>query len=291
MLQRPTMHEAYILRRPAVQRAPVIVSSPHSGREYPPDLLRASRLDPLALRSSEDAFVDRLFAGAPALGVPLLCARLPRAYVDLNRSPDELDADIIEGVTPLHGNPHVAAGLGVIPGVVAGGQRIYRGKLSRDEARARLLRFWHPWHHALGDLLAETRARFGTALLLDCHSMPHSAIESQASACDPPPDIVLGDRHGASSSETMTARVEGALRDSGLRVIRNSPFAGAHIARAYGRPSHGVHVIQIEIDRALYMNEARITPRPDFNAFGARLHAALEIIVAGFRDGTRTAAE
>lgn len=279
-----TRREAYLLRRPARQLAPVVVSSPHSGRDYPAGFLRASRLDPLALRSSEDAFVDRLFSDAPALGVPLLCARAPRAYIDLNRAPDELDPAVIDGVAPVHGNPRIASGLGVIPGVVAGGQRIYREKLSRGEARERIRRFWNPWHRRLGALLAETHARFGMVLLLDCHSMPHAAIESRTRGGGPRPDIVLGDRFGASAGEAETARVEAALGAAGLRVARNAPFAGAHIARAYGRPSHGVHVVQLEIDRALYMDEARIVPHPDFEAARQRLCGVLAAIIAGFRD-------
>lgn len=279
-----TTHEAYILHRPARQLAPVVVSSPHSGRDYPAGFLQASLLDPQALRSSEDAFVDRLLSDAPALGVPLLCARLPRAFIDLNRASDELDSAVISGIAPVQGNPRVASGLGVIPGVVAGGQRIYRERLSRAEARERLRRFWHPWHRALGSLLDETHARFGTALLLDFHSMPHSAIESRARRGEPQPNVVLGDRFGASAGEVETARVDAALRDAGLRVARNAPFAGAHITQAYGRPSNGVHVVQVEIDRALYMNEAHIVPRPDFDACRRRLCGVLAAIIAGFRD-------
>lgn len=283
--------DAYVLRRPDRQVAPVVLSSPHSGNWYPPEFLARSVLDRHTIRSSEDAFVDRLFAAAPGMGLPLLAARAPRAYLDLNRAPEEMDPAVVEGVDwPPH-NPRVSSGLGVIPRVVAGGRAIYAGKLSRHEAEQRLARFWHPWHAALRLLVDETQARFGEAVLIDCHSMPHEAIEGHARPGTPPPEVVLGDRYGAAAGRGVVDRVEAAFQAAGLRVSRNAPFAGAHIAQAYGRPSQGVHVIQVEIDRALYMDEARITPRRDFEAFRARIDGVLGRIVAGWAPGLPLAAE
>lgn len=269
MVDRNTTTEAYVLARPKRVLAPVLFASPHSGAEYPEDFLRRTVLERHVLRSSEDAYVDRLYDQAPRLGAPLLSARMPRAYLDLNRASDELDPAVVEDVQRAAHNPRILAGLGVIPRVVARGRSIYRGKISRIEADDRLNRFWQPYHDALAQELAEIRAGFGRAILLDCHSMPHDAIESTMRDLSARPDVVLGDRFGASAMPELTEEIAAAFREEGLRVARNAPFAGAYIAQAYGRPSLGVSVIQIEIDRALYMDELTVTPRADFAAFRA----------------------
>lgn len=280
-----TTHAAYRLIRPARQETAVVFSSPHSGRDYPAAFVQASVLTAAQLRSSEDAFVDELFSLAPGLGAPLLAARLPRAYVDLNRAPDEFDPALIEGVARVAHNPRVSSGLGVIPRVVAGGRAIYRGKLPRAEAEGRIAQVWHPFHSALRGLMVETQARFGEAILIDCHSMPHEAIDSHARPGHPRPEVVLGDRYGAAAAPGIIDQVEGAFRAAGFRTARNSPFAGAYIAQAYGRPSARHHVVQVEIDRALYMDEARVQPRHDFPAFRARLAP----VIAALADIGRTA--
>lgn len=262
-----TQTEAYVLTRPARQMSGLIFASPHSGRDYSPDFLRQVALDRSTIRSSEDAFVDRLFDSAPGLGAPILVARAPRAFVDLNRSADELDPGVIEGIFRAPHNPRISSGLGVIPRVVAGGRAIYRGKLSLAEAEARLRRFWHPYHQALAALVEETRAQFGEAVLIDCHSMPHEAIEAHTRPGQPRPEVVLGDRYGATAGREVMDRIEAAFAGAGLRVGRNTPFAGAYVAQAYGRPSRGVHVVQVEIDRALYMDEVRVEPLPGFEGF------------------------
>ena len=260
-------HDAYRLIRPDVQDTAVIFSSPHSGRDYPAAFLASSPLDARTIRSSEDAFVDTLFAMAPDFGAPLLAARLPRAFLDLNRAHDELDPGVIEGISRLAHNPRVSSGLGVIPRVVAGGRAIYRGKITLAEAEARIAAYWHPYHATLRDLMRATRAEFGEVVVIDCHSMPHEAIETHARHGQPRPDVVLGDRFGAAAGAQVMARVEGAFQEAGLRVARNAPFAGAYIAQAYGRPTVLQHVVQVEIDRSLYMDEARIELRPDVAAF------------------------
>jgi N-formylglutamate amidohydrolase len=275
---------AYCLTRPPAQTTSVVFSSPHSGRDYPAGFVAGSALGAAELRSSEDAFVDDLFSTAPAHGAPLLSARLPRAYVDLNRAPDEFDSALIEGAPRFAHNPRVSSGLGVIPRVVAAGRAIYFGKMSLAEAEARIDAVWHPFHHALRALMAETHARFGEAILIDCHSMPHAAIEAHARPGQPMgqplPEVVLGDRYGAAAAPGIIDRVEAAFRGAGFRTIRNSPFAGAYIAQAYGRPSARHHVVQVEIDRALYMDEARVRPRPDFDAFRARLRPVVAELAA-----------
>lgn len=291
-MQGITSSDAYILHRPGQQTCPVVFSSPHSGRIYPPDFLQDSALDSHAIRSSEDAFIDQLFGAAPALGAPLLAARAPRAFVDLNRGPDELDPAVIEGVDrPAH-NPRISSGLGVIPRVVAGGRHIYRGKMARAQAEARLQSFWHPWHDALRGLIEETRETFGKAVLFDCHSMPHEAADLQSRGGQPGPQIVLGDRFGASAGRDVVDQIAGAFEAAGLRVSRNMPFAGAYITQAYGRPSRNVHAVQIEIDRQLYMDEARIEPHGGFEGFRQLITGVIaevtgaDILAAGLMTGS-----
>lgn len=260
--------EPFRLIRPRMHKTAAIFASPHSGRAYPADFVAASRLSPLVLRSSEDAYVDRLIETAPEHGAPVLLANLPRAYVDLNRGADELDPKLVEGVpSGVRGNARIAAGLGVIPRVVAGGREIYHGRLSLAEARARIKAVHVPYHEALAGLIARSKALFGEAVLFDMHSMPSEALAASRLRKGRAADVVIGDLYGASASEEMTALAEAAFRAEGLVVARNAPFAGAHVARRHGRPARGQHVIQIEIARSLYLDEARIEPSPDFPAF------------------------
>ncbi|MGE4324685.1 MAG: N-formylglutamate amidohydrolase [Pseudodonghicola sp.] len=276
---------AFLLFPPARLLSSVVFASPHSGSEYPEGFLRASVLDRQAIRSSEDAFVDRLFDCVPDFGAPLLCARVPRAFVDLNRSPDELDPALIDGVRRHGHNPRVASGLGVIPRVVSNGRAIYRGKLPMSEARSRLETYWRPYHAALQDLLDQAHHRFGEAILVDCHSMPHEAMDGIARSGGGRPEIVLGDRFGAAADPQIVERVEAAFAAAGLVVSRNTPFAGAYVTQAYGRPSRRQHAIQIEIDRSLYMDERRIEPNANFDAFRALLRGvAAEIAAIGCQD-------
>jgi len=253
----------FTLSMPSPRSSGVIFASPHSGRDYPWAFLRRSVLDERTIRSSEDAFVDRLFSPAPRLGAPLLAARLPRAYVDLNRGADELDPGVVEGVRHVAHNPRVNSGLGVIPRVVANGRAIYRGKIGLPEARSRLAEVWTPYHATLQRLLSEARRDFGQAILIDCHSMPHEAIDAIA-AGGRVPDVVLGDRFGAACGPDIVDRVEAAFQRAGLRVARNAPFAGAYVTQHYGRPSKNQHVVQVEIDRALYMDEREIRANSGF---------------------------
>ena len=239
--------KAYHLIMPDVRSTSVVFASPHSGRDYPWSFARRSVLDERTLRSSEDAFVDQLFAVAPLHGAPLLAATMPRAYVDVNRAMDELDPALIEGVKKTAHNPRVSSGLGVIPRVVANGRAIYRGKLTRREVDARLADVWRPWHDALDVLLTDSLALHGEAILVDCHSMPHEALESLSHPRGARPDIVLGDRFGAAASGLIVDQIEAAFSSAGLRVARNAPFAGAFVTQNYGKPSKGQHAVQIEI--------------------------------------------
>jgi len=258
---------AYALELPEKRTSCVVFSSPHSGRIYSQSFLNRSILNRNAIRSSEDAFVDQLFAAAPTHGAPLIAAQMPRAFLDLNRSAEELDPALILGARRSGHNPRVASGLGVIPRVVANGRAIYRGKLTMDEARLRIDSYWRPYHSRLKSLLAESIETFGQAILVDCHSMPHEAVALAGTLNGRRPEIVLGDRFGASASGVIVDQIETAFASAGFTVARNTPFAGAYVTQTYGRPARHQHAIQIEIDRALYMNESTIEPNADFEAF------------------------
>lgn len=267
---------AFEVTYPIHRTSCVVFASPHSGRDYPWSMMRASVLGDQAIRSSEDAFVDDLFASAPGHGAPLISAVMPRAFVDLNRSPEELDPALIEGVRRQGHNPRVASGLGVIPRVVANGRAIYHGKISLGEARARLEGVWHPYHDMLRQLLDAAHLEHGQAVLIDCHSMPHEAVDSVSRGGSRRPDVVLGDRFGAAAAPEIVDAVEAAFTAEGFAVARNAPFAGAYITQAYGRPASGRHAVQVEIDRALYMDERRIVPTKGFR----EVEAALQRVIA-----------
>ncbi|MBY6203048.1 N-formylglutamate amidohydrolase [Maritalea mobilis] len=260
------MHPPFRLIQPDEAVTPVIVASPHSGRHYPKAFVQASMLDQRTIRSSEDAFMDDLVCEAPRLGAPLLLAEYPRAYLDLNRSRDELDPAVIDGVTRVVTTPRINSGLGVIPRVVANGRAIYRGKLRLAEAEMRLNTIWQPYHDCLDGLMRTTHAQFGEAVVLDFHSMPHEALDSLARPGHRRPEVVLGDRFGASARADIVDALEAGFFDAGLVVSRNAPFAGAYVAQRYGRPSRNWHAVQIEIDRSLYMNEQMIRPNGNFDA-------------------------
>jgi len=268
----------FVLIEPLRRTSPLIFASPHSGRRYPPELLADARVSLISLRRSEDAYVDELFAGAAAHGACVLSGTVARAYVDLNRDPAELDPDMFDERPPhnVHASSaRVQAGLGAIPRVSGDGQNIYRRKLSLGEAERRLARVHRPYHTVLRNLLEDTKQHFGCAVLIDCHSMPSSSRGAHA------PDIVLGDRFGASSHPSVTALAEATLRRLGYRVARNTPFAGGYITQTYGRPMSHTHALQIEINRALYVDERTlertngyVRVRADMSRLAEALNAA-----------------
>ncbi|PWE29926.1 N-formylglutamate amidohydrolase [Maritimibacter sp. 55A14] len=272
--------QPYRLILPENRTTSVVFSSPHSGRDYPLAFLRKSCLDERSIRSSEDAFVDVLFGRAPEMGAPLLAATAPRAYLDLNRGVDELDPAVIEDVRPAAHNPRVASGLGVIPRVVSNGRQIYRGKISRAEAERRIDLYHRPYHACLRALMDESLALHGEAILIDCHSMPREALDGVTARGAQRPDVVLGDRFGASCASYLIEQVEAFFREAGLNVSRNAPFAGAYVAQSYGRPARRQHVIQIEIDRALYMDERQVRQNANFEPFRALISNVVAQIAA-----------
>ncbi|NKX45262.1 N-formylglutamate amidohydrolase [Roseicyclus persicicus] len=274
------MHPAFRLDRPHELLTPVVVASPHSGRHYPASFLRQTVLDERAIRSSEDAYMDLLVEAAPRLGAPLLAAEYPRAWLDLNRSPEEMDPGVVDGVGRVVQTPRISSGLGVIPRVVANGRAIYRGKLTRAEAEARIAQVWRPYHAALDGLMAEAQAAFGEAVLLDFHSMPHEALDSVSRPGQPRPEVVLGDRFGASAAGEVLDALEDGFLSEGLTVVRNAPFAGAFVAQQYGRPARGRHAVQVEIDRSLYMNERLVRPNANFDTVKRILTSVIDRVIA-----------
>lgn len=245
--------------------APIVFNSAHSGRDYPERFLKMTRLDELSIRQSEDAYIDELFGRTPHLGTPLLRAHFPRAYLDVNREPWELDPQMF--VEPLSDrfnttSPRVAAGLGTIARVVAENKPIYRDRLTLDDARMRIEGIYIPYHATLQRLLTDAVQNFGVAVLIDCHSMPRISRSGDRLA----PDIVLGDRYGTTCGTGLIDLAEMVFAGAGLRVARNRPYAGGFIARTYGRPQHGIHALQIEISRHLYMNEVTLEKNDGFNA-------------------------
>jgi N-formylglutamate amidohydrolase len=259
------------LRRPAAQLLPLVVASPHSGSDYPPEFVAASRLDPLTLRRSEDAFVDEIFAAAPRLGAPLLAARFPRAYLDVNREAWELDPAMFADALPEYVNarsPRVRMGLGTIARVVASGEEIYGGKLSFAEAQERIETLYRPYHAALTGLVEDTATEFGFCLVVDCHSMPSGA---PGNAGRESADIVLGDCHGAACAPQIVECARRHLTRRGFVVALNAPYAGGFTTGHYGRPRHFRHALQIEINRAIYMDERSYRRRSSFAEFAEEM--------------------
>lgn len=245
--------------------APLVFNSAHSGRDYPERFLQMTRLDHLSIRQSEDAFVDELFQRAPHLGAPLIRAHFPRAYLDVNREPWELDPTMF--VEPLSErfnttSPRVAAGLGTLARVVAENKPIYKERLTLDDARMRIEGIYQPYHATMQRLLTEAYSTFGVAVLIDCHSMPRLSRTGDRLG----PDVVLGDRYGTTCAPILADLAEMVFAGAGLRVARNRPYAGGFCTRTYGRPQHGVHALQIELSRHLYMNEVTLEKNAGFGA-------------------------
>lgn len=270
----PRASRRYDILLPERQTAPLVLASPHSGADYPPDFVAESPLTARDLRRSEDAFVDELFAAAPEFGAPLLRARFPRAYVDPNREPFELDPEMFEDPLPGYVNARsrrVAAGLGTVARIVSSGREIHGRKLRFAEAEARIHACYRPYHAALRRLVDRTRRRFGYCVLVDCHSMPSVGGPTDPDSGRRRADFVLGDGFGATCDGAVTAAAEDALARQGGLVARNKPFSGGHTTRHYGRPSEGVHALQIEINRALYMDEGTIARLPAFPEIARRM--------------------
>ena len=266
--------EPFVICEPPVRLVPFIFASPHSGRLYPRTFLNQSHLSPLTLRRSEDAYVDELFADVVQLGAPLIVARFPRAYVDANRAPGELDQTMFHGAlgVPIEqASARVNAGLGVIPRIVRDGAEIYREKLPASEAEDRLSRLHRRYHAALSALVQETHARFGAAVVIDCHSMPSAAGT---------PHIVLGDRYGTAASPALLRKAEELFQSGGFTVGRNVPYAGGYTTHLYGEPVRARHALQVEVNRALYLDEDRLELTVGYSDLRRRLLAVFVELVS-----------
>ena len=271
----------FTVERPEALQGPLVFNSPHSGRIYPSTFLAASRLDSRALRRSEDAYVEELFGLVPSLGAPLLHAHFPRAYLDVNREPYELDPVLFRDGLPHYANTQsvrVVGGLGTIARIVSESDEIYREPLSVGAALERINRLYTPYHETLMALIVEAQTEFGLAVLIDCHSMPSSPIADQGGGR---PDFVLGDRFGTSCSGELTRMVATQLKALGYVVALNKPYAGGYITEHYGRPHKGRHALQIEVNRALYMDETSFEKSARFD----RLRGDLDIVVRALMTG------
>jgi N-formylglutamate amidohydrolase len=269
----------FSVSEPARQSTPFIFNAPHAGAVYPESFLASSRLDAMALRRSEDAFVDELFAPVVELGAPLMRAHFPRALLDLNREPYELDPRMFDGRIPPFANTRsmrVAGGLGTIPRIVADGQEIYRGRIPIDEALHRVETLYKPYHRTLRHLVQRTARTFGQAVLIDCHSMPSSSVSREDGARA---DMVLGDRYGTSCTALLTDLLDATLRSRGFKVVRNKPYAGGFITEHYGEPSLGRHTLQIEINRGIYMDERSISKKRGFSELRNGLTAVFDHVM------------
>ena len=275
---------------PASLSSGVVFALPHSGRDYGVSFLQQSILDQISIRSSEDAFLDQLVDGIEKYGVPKIIANAPRAFIDLNRSTDELDPALISGINNNIRNPRIISGLGVIPRVVSHGKEIYRGKLSLEQAQSRIEYYWKPYHKDLSNLLKRAQSIYGQSLLIDMHSMPHEAVSTQSSFISAP-EIVVGDRFGMSSDPEFTNLIVSILKQHGFRVAKNTPFAGAFITKHHGKIKERTHAIQLEIDRSLYMDEERISPNSGFEKLKSQLFPALIQISSLICNSEKIAAE
>src|SRR5580698_569439 len=259
---------------PAQFRGALLFNSPHSGRIYPRAFLMTSRLDLPTLRRSEDSFVDELFAGVVPRGFPLMRAHFPRCYIDVNREPYELDPRMFDGRLPSFANTRsmrVAGGLGTVARVVGDAQEIYDQRISVAEALQRIDELYKPYHRSLRRVFLRLHREFGAAVLVDCHSMP-----SATGAKDERPraDLVLGDRYGTSCVPVIAETIEATMRKLGYVVSRNKPYAGGFITEHYGNPTAGLHAVQLEINRSLYMDERRYQRAASF----ARLASEFKIL-------------
>ena len=258
----PELDPPFDILQPDRSPGPIVLSSPHSGDRYPAAFLASAKLSPFALRRSEDAHVDRLFAGGVGCGAPLIRALFPRAYLDVNREPYELDPRMFDGRLPPFANTRsvrVAGGLGTIARVVGESQEIYSRRLPVAEAILRIEALYKPYHRALRGLFQSALAHWGCAILVDCHSMP-SACATERDLVGARADIVIGDRYGTSCHPAISDALESTLSQRGYLVRRNNPYAGGFITEHFGNPCIGAHAVQVEVNRGLYLDEKTLDP-------------------------------
>lgn len=265
---------------PAIQRVPFVLNSPHSGRNYTKSFMANVQLSDFAIRKSEDFLVDELFGSGVSIGLPMLVANFPRAFLDVNREPYELDPKMFEDQLPGYVNTQsvrVSTGLGTIAKIVADREEIYRKLMSVEDALERIEDIYKPYHSCLRRLLAKTHVQFGYAVLIDCHSMPSA---HHGSPYERRPDFVIGDRFGSSCSEELTHCLCDNLKALGYKVVLNKPYAGGFITQHYGRPDNGLHAVQIEINRGLYMDESSMQKSENFEKLADDIRQLLNVVVS-----------
>ncbi len=287
MTFKPTdiLQDPFRIELPEQHLAPFLFNAPHSGRCYTQEFRQSSRLTEAELRSSEDAFVDKLFSKAPECGAPLMAANFPRAYLDLNREPYELDPTMFKEPLPSYAKSsgaRVGSGLGTIARIVSERKEIYREKLGLQEGLDRIDSLYKPYHQALRRQMAMTHVEFGYACLIDCHSMPSRVLRNANPSIRP--DIILGDRYGTSCHASLTSAAKGILTHLGFKVDMNRPYAGGFITQHYGRPIKGLHALQIEIDRSLYMDEDTLTPVAHFEELVTLFGTFTELLMQSASD-------
>jgi len=276
----------YRLEAPTAPALPLLFDSPHSGRHYPADW--ATPLSRLDLRLGEDAFVDELIGDAPRHGITLIVAQFPRCYIDVNREVDDIDPELLAapwpGPTPLRPTEKSRKGLGLIRRFVVPGKAIVKSPLSVAAVQSRIDRIYAPYHRELAAQRSLLRERFGFVWHIDWHSM-----KSRGNAMTPDgegalrPDMVVGDLEGRSADPRLVDLVVAQLRGAGYRVTVNDPYKGATIVRRYGDPSHGCSTIQIEVNRALYLDEPRVERTADFGKLRQSLDSLMHALAAEVR--------
>ncbi|RFC64315.1 N-formylglutamate amidohydrolase [Fulvimarina endophytica] len=274
---------AFLVTRPDSLRTPLVFCSPHSGRHYPLSFVEGSRLSTDLIRRSEDLFVDELYRFVGEIGAPMIAASFPRAFLDVNREPYELDPQMFTGDLPEHANTRsarVAGGLGVIPRIVAENTEIYRERLTAAEGLARIETYHLSFHEALEGLIAETKRVHGMAILVDCHSMPSTVRPAQGGRR---PDVIIGDRYGTSAAAGLVTLLTSAFSRQGYGVARNKPYAGGYITERYGRPAIAEHALQVELCRGLYADERSFTKSEGFDRLAADLRAVFVSLAEGVR--------
>jgi N-formylglutamate deformylase len=277
------LSEPFILSSPDAGALPLLFDSPHSGRDYPSHW--TTPLSRVELRRGEDALVDELLSAAPERGITLLAARFPRCYIDVNREMDDIDPALLDrpwpGPLPLRPTEKSRKGLGLIRRYVVPGVAIVDKPLAIDDVRSRIEDIYVPYHRALSGHIEALRTRFGFVWHVNWHSM-----KSRGNAMTPDgegalrPDMVVGDLDGTSADARLVDLVVARLRDLGYRVTVNDPYKGATIVRKYGQPARGCSTIQIEINRALYLDEAKVEPNAGLASLKSSLESLMDALAA-----------
>ena len=277
--------QPYVVREPVTTPAPIVVDSPHSGMDWPDDFAPAAPRD--AILTTWDAYVDELWSDAPAAGAALLSATFPRAYIDVNRAEDDLDPALLEDAWPgvLSPTAYSARGMGLIRRLALPDVPMYSRRLRAEEVRRRIQRYYRPYRSELRQRVERARERFGAVWYLDCHSMKSRGNEMNVDAGEERPDFVISDRHGTSADPAYATWIAGWFRGRGYMVSINEPYQGGDLVADLGAPARGIHAIQVEVNRALYLDETAVTRIPRFDRIRSECGAFLRAFTAHVTGG------